>query len=143
MESGFRILSSNGILVLVMKIYPRSGHRYCVRHIFSNTEKKGSALTSSEEAIIFPMARSEYENAYNYYSPRPRDSCPLAAEYLIGIDISHWEPYTFSDAHNQPSYDKVTSNRKQLARRFVPDFVSPASFRAACSQSGEAVHRST
>ncbi|NAU33260.1 hypothetical protein EE082_27740, partial [Klebsiella pneumoniae] len=112
-----------GLLASVTELYPDSGHRFCVGHIITNIEKKGSALTPAEQSLVFQMARSECENDYKFYSSKLSETRPLAVEYLAGIDKSHWVTYAFNEKYNQPSYDEVTSNLSEAANSWLGNAV--------------------
>ncbi|OWZ00373.1 hypothetical protein PHMEG_00028451 [Phytophthora megakarya] len=104
-----------GILSAVTELYPGRGHRFCVRHIMTNTESTTSKLSPLEQSWIFKMARSECENDFKFYRSKLADTRSKAGEYL---DV-HGVTYVFNETYNQPSYDEVTSNMSESANNWL------------------------
>ncbi|RAW38921.1 hypothetical protein PC110_g4862 [Phytophthora cactorum] len=78
-----------------------------------------SRLAPQEQALIFAMARSEFENDYKFYRSQLSDTRPLAAQYLDTIEKAHWVTYAFNGEYSQPSYDEVTSNLSEAANNWL------------------------
>ncbi|KAG3036669.1 hypothetical protein PC120_g140 [Phytophthora cactorum] len=108
-----------GILATIKELYPYRGHRFCVRHNISNSEKMSSRLAPQEQALIFAMARIECENDCKFYRSQLGDTRPLAAQSLDTIEKAHWVTYAFNEEYNQSSYDEVTSNLSEAANNWL------------------------
>ncbi|KAE9016341.1 hypothetical protein PR003_g15930 [Phytophthora rubi] len=93
----FTVLSDRqkGLLAAVAEVFPLAGHRFCLRHIKENINRKGISLTAKERGLINDMARSDCENDYDVFEKELARTKPAAVEYLKDIDKRHWVKYKY------------------------------------------------
>ncbi|POM81885.1 LOW QUALITY PROTEIN: Hypothetical protein PHPALM_75 [Phytophthora palmivora] len=100
-----------GLLSAVHDVYPKAGHRFCLRHIKGNINSHGISLTGKERGIINDMARADCERTFK--------TKPAAVDYLNGIDKKHWVKYKFQEQFKLPTYDEITSNLAEQANSWI------------------------
>ncbi|POM65240.1 Hypothetical protein PHPALM_19074 [Phytophthora palmivora] len=101
-----------GLLSAVHDVYPKAGHRFCLRHIKGNINSHGISLTGKERGLINDMARADCERTF-------KNETPAAVDYLNGIDKKHWVKYKFQEQFKLPTYDEITSNLAEQANSWI------------------------
>lgn len=117
----FTIVSDRqkGLLSAVAEVFPLSGHRYCLRHIMDNINRKGGKLSIDERRIICQLARSDCENDFKLFRSELAASNPVAVEYLDGIEAKHWVKYKFREAFGLPTFNEITSNLSEQVNNWL------------------------
>jgi hypothetical protein len=121
-----------GLLVSVSELFPRSVHRFCLRHIIENISKLGHALSPEEKGFVFRMARAESEHEFASELASLASTRAKAAEYLRSIDREHWVTYAIHERQetaqlaatdaprlNYATFDEVTSNLSETANNWI------------------------
>lgn len=117
----FTVLSDRqkGLLSAVVNVFPKAGHRFCLRHIMDNISRSKTSLTSAERGIICAMARSDCENDFNLFRKQLGATKEAAVVYLNDIDPRHWVKYQFQEEFKLPTYGEITSNLSEQANNWI------------------------
>ncbi|POM76371.1 Uncharacterized protein PHPALM_6397 [Phytophthora palmivora] len=92
-----------GLLSAVHDVYPKEGHRFCLRHIKGNINSHGISLTVTTNYLLRNFQKQK----------------PATVDYLNGIDKKHWVKYKFQEQFKLPTYDEITSNLAEQEKRWI------------------------
>ncbi|GMF12785.1 unnamed protein product [Phytophthora lilii] len=65
------------------------------------------------------MARSDCEQDYKLFRSELALNYPAVADYLDGIDKTHWVKYSFHEAFCLPTFNEITSNLSEQANHWM------------------------
>lgn len=108
-----------GFLSPVEHVFPRAGHRFCLRHIMNKITKTTVMLTNDDRRLICEMACSDCENDYKLYHAELLQTKAGAVAYLDKLDQRHWVKFQYQEVLNMPTYGEITSNLSEQANNWM------------------------
>lgn len=84
-----------GLVPALDNVYPSRYHRFCVRHMYSNFQKKWK--DEHVRSLFWSAAKSTTRNKFEMHMDRLKDKNYSAWEYLTHIGVERWSRAHFQD----------------------------------------------
>ncbi|KAH6807214.1 hypothetical protein C2S51_028322 [Perilla frutescens var. frutescens] len=84
-----------GLVPALDEMYPSSYHRFCIRHMYSNIQKKWK--DEQVRSLFWSAATSTTRNKFEMYMDRMKDKDYSLWEYLTRIGVERWSRAHFQE----------------------------------------------
>ncbi|KAH6816383.1 hypothetical protein C2S51_021203 [Perilla frutescens var. frutescens] len=84
-----------GLVYALNELYPSPYHRFCIRHLYSNFQKKWK--NEQVRSLFWSAAKSTTRNSFDKHMDRMKDKEYSAWEYITRIGVERWSRAHFQD----------------------------------------------